>query len=226
MTSAAVRSTSALLHPGRRRRCRASRGDARSFRRRLVVRFTHALGSGQGEMPVRLESCLRLHTHRSISTPPAAVDAFLTSIADTRILALDTEGASFHRFVDRIYLLQLSTREQTAVIDPLPIGTPAGLGTLLEDPAVEVVFHDADYDLRLLQQDYGWHVRNIFDTRIAAQLLGLRGVRIGRAARQVLRRSSSTRSISAPIGRCVRSPRACSTTRRRTRSTCSSCATG
>ncbi|HEY5062618.1 MAG TPA: HRDC domain-containing protein [Gemmatimonadaceae bacterium] len=103
-----------------------------------------------------------------------AVDSFLTSISGTRILALDTEGASFHRFVDRIYLLQLSTREQTAVIDPLPIGTPARLGTLLEDPAVEVVFHDADYDLRLLQQDYGWHVRNIFDTRIAAQLLGLK----------------------------------------------------
>ena len=105
---------------------------------------------------------------------PAAVDAFLSSISRTGILALDTEGASFHRFVDRIYLLQLSTREQTAVIDPLPIGAPRGLGTLLEDPAVEVVFHDADYDLRLLQQDYGWHVRNIFDTRIAAQLLGLK----------------------------------------------------
>jgi ribonuclease D len=45
---------------------------------------------------------------------------------------------------------------------------------MLEDGAVEVVFHDADYDLRLLHQDYGWHVRNIFDTRIAAQLLGIR----------------------------------------------------
>ena len=45
---------------------------------------------------------------------------------------------------------------------------------MLEDPAVEVVFHDADYDLRLLHQDYGWHVRNIFDTRIAAQLLGIK----------------------------------------------------
>ena len=35
------------------------------------------------------------------------------------------------------------------------------------------MLHDADYDLRLLHQDYGWHARNIFDTRIAAQLLGL-----------------------------------------------------
>jgi len=102
----------------------------------------------------------------------AAVEAFTTSIAGVTELALDTEGASFHRFIDRIYLLQLSTRDKHAVIDPLPIGPPAGLGRLLEDPAVEVVFHDADYDLRLLKQDYGWKINHIFDTRIAAQLLG------------------------------------------------------
>ena len=100
------------------------------------------------------------------------VETFTSEIAATREIALDTEGASFHRFVDRVYLLQLSTRNRHAVIDPLPIGAPPGLGALLEDPSVEVVFHDADYDLRLLQQDYGWHVRTIFDTRIAAQLLG------------------------------------------------------
>jgi ribonuclease D len=102
----------------------------------------------------------------------AEIEKFTSEIATTREIALDTEGASFHRFVDRVYLLQLSTRTRHAVIDPLPIGVPAGLGALLEDPAVEVVFHDADYDLRLLQQDYGWHIRTIFDTRIAAQLLG------------------------------------------------------
>ena len=106
-----------------------------------------------------------------LDTVPA-VNAFTAEIAGTREIALDTEGASFHRFIDRIYLLQLSTRGRHAVIDPLPIGAPAGLGALLEDPAVEVVFHDADYDLRLLQQDYGWRITHIFDTRIAAQLLG------------------------------------------------------
>jgi ribonuclease D len=103
-----------------------------------------------------------------------AVGTFLGGIRGTPILALDTEGASFHRFIDRIYLLQLSTRDQHAIIDPLPIASPAGLGALLEDPKVEIVFHDADYDLRLLHQDYGWHVRTIFDTRIAAQLLGVK----------------------------------------------------
>ena len=110
-------------------------------------------------------------TFEYLDTVPA-VTAFTEEIAGTREIALDTEGASFHRFIDRIYLLQLSTRDRHAVIDPLPIGRPEGLGALLESPDVEVVFHDADYDLRLLQQDYGWRITHIFDTRIAAQLLG------------------------------------------------------
>ncbi|HET9636456.1 MAG TPA: ribonuclease D [Gemmatimonadaceae bacterium] len=105
---------------------------------------------------------------------PAEVEGFLSQISDVRELAIDTEGASFHRFLDRIYLLQLSTRERNAIIDPLPIGSPRKLGDLLQDKSIEVVFHDADYDLRLLHQDYGWHVTNIFDTRVAAQLLGIK----------------------------------------------------
>ena len=103
-----------------------------------------------------------------------AADRFLASIAGTRAIALDTEGASFHRYVDRIYLLQLSTDRRHAIIDPLKVVSPTALGTMLESRDVEVVFHDADYDLRLLHQDYGWRVTNIFDTRVAAQLLGVK----------------------------------------------------
>src|SRR5687767_5278387 len=101
-------------------------------------------------------------------------DDFLDDISGVREIAIDTEGASFHRFIDRIYLLQITTRDRSAIIDPLPIGMPPRLGHILEDPQVEVVFHDADYDLRLLHQDYGWQVNRIFDTRIAAQLLGIK----------------------------------------------------
>jgi ribonuclease D len=117
--------------------------------------------------PARTESALYLDQ-------VGAVDHFLSEISDVTELALDTEGASFHRFLDRVYLLQISTRGRSAIIDPLPIGSPARLGELLQSKDVEVVFHDADYDLRLLHQDYGWHVTNIFDTRIASQLLGIK----------------------------------------------------
>ncbi|HJR16629.1 MAG TPA: HRDC domain-containing protein [Gemmatimonadales bacterium] len=92
------------------------------------------------------------------------------------LLAVDTEAASFHRFHDRIYLLQLSSRLETAVVDPLAVTSLEPLSSALADPAVEIVFHDADYDLRLLGLQYGFRATNLFDTRIAAQLLNEPGV--------------------------------------------------
>ena len=110
---------------------------------------------------------------------PAAAAQLIASLGRVGRIAIDTEGASFHRFVDRIYLIQISTEDVTAVIDPLTAGDLPALGTLLADRSVEVVLHDADYDLRLLHQDYGWHPTNIFDTRIAAQLLGIPAFGLG-----------------------------------------------
>jgi ribonuclease D len=92
------------------------------------------------------------------------------------LLAVDTEAASFHRYLDRVYLLQISSREETAVVDPLATEGLGPIGELLADPAIEIVFHDADYDLRLLHREYGYTAKNLFDTRIAAQLLNEPGV--------------------------------------------------
>ncbi len=113
------------------------------------------------------------HTPIFLDTPESTA-RFLREISTTQEIAVDTEGASFHRYVDRIYLLQISTRDRSAIIDPLAVAQLDGLGALMERPDVEVVFHDADYDLRLLRQDYGWDVVRVFDTRVAAQLLGIR----------------------------------------------------
>ena len=92
------------------------------------------------------------------------------------LLAVDTEAASFHRYRDRVYLLQLSSRLETAVVDPLAVSDLGPLGAVLADPNIEIVFHDADYDLRLLGHEYGFRSANLFDTRIAAQLLNEPGV--------------------------------------------------
>jgi ribonuclease D len=101
-------------------------------------------------------------------------DEFFRSIRGVPELAIDTEGASYHRFLDRVYLLQVSTREQDVIIDPLTAGALPGLTEVLGVSGTEVVFHDADYDLRLLRKDYGADAANVFDTRVAAQLLGIR----------------------------------------------------
>lgn len=101
---------------------------------------------------------------------------FADELATEPLMAVDTEAASFHRFRDRVYLVQLSSRSRTAIVDPLAVGDLGALGRILADPAIEVVFHDADYDLRLLDLQYGFHARRIFDTRIAAQLLNEPGI--------------------------------------------------
>jgi ribonuclease D len=92
------------------------------------------------------------------------------------LLAVDTEAASFHRYLDRVYLLQISSPGETAVVDPLATGGLGPIGELLRDPAIEIIFHDADYDLRLLHREYGFTAQNLFDTRIAAQLLNEPGI--------------------------------------------------
>jgi ribonuclease D len=109
--------------------------------------------------------------HRYVSTP-LQLAALMKRLAREPLVAVDTEAASFHRFVDRIYLIQLSSRRETAIVDPLTAGDMSSLGAVLADPGIEVVFHDADYDLRILDRDYGVRARRVFDTRIAAQLLG------------------------------------------------------
>lgn len=112
---------------------------------------------------------------RLIQTP-AELQDLVARLSREPLLAVDTEAASFHRYHDRVYLLQISSRGETAVVDPLAVGTLAPLAAPLADPGIEVVFHDADYDLRLLDREYGFGATNLFDTRVAAQLLNEPGV--------------------------------------------------
>jgi ribonuclease D len=110
---------------------------------------------------------------------PGSFQALLSEIRGAPLVALDTEAASFHRYHDRIYLVQLSTPALTAVIDPLGVGDLSPIGELLANPNVEKVFHDADYDLRLFDRQFGFRARRLFDTRIAAQFLSEPGIGLG-----------------------------------------------
>ena len=103
-------------------------------------------------------------------------DRLLDSLATEPLLAVDTEAASFHRYEDRVYLLQISSRNRTAVVDPLAVERFDRFASILADPQIEVIFHDADYDLRLLERQYGIRAARLFDTRIAAQFLNEPGI--------------------------------------------------
>ena len=106
-----------------------------------------------------------------IQTPEALAEA-MAALEREPLVAVDTEAASFHRYHDRIFLIQLSSPSRTEIIDPLAVADLSPVGGLLADPKVEKIFHDADYDLRILDRDYGFRARRLFDTRIAAQLAG------------------------------------------------------
>ncbi|MEP6591100.1 MAG: HRDC domain-containing protein [Gemmatimonadota bacterium] len=139
---------------------------------------------------------------------PETFQALLAEVAGADLVALDTEAASFHRYHDRIYLVQLSTRSVTAVIDPLGVGDLSPIGALLADPAVEKIFHDADYDLRLFDKQYGFRAKRLFDSRVAAQFLGEPGIGLAallekyfsvKADKRFQRADWSARPLSPPM---------------------------
>lgn len=92
-------------------------------------------------------------------------------------LALDCEAAGFHRYSDRLCLVQVSTPSgRDLIFDPLEVELSDLLRPLLEDPDRPLYMHGGDYDFRLLDRDLGIHPRGLFDTQVAAQLLGLPGL--------------------------------------------------
>ena len=89
----------------------------------------------------------------------------------TRV-AVDLESNNFHRYPDRVCLVQLATSDAVYIIDPLSIEDMTPLGELLANAAVEKVFHSANSDLRLLDRDWNFRVRGLFDSSIAAAFVG------------------------------------------------------
>jgi ribonuclease D len=100
------------------------------------------------------------------------LEAVARGLDGAGLLAVDTEAAGYHRYRDDVCLLQLSTRSETFVVDTLAVDGLEPLRDLLADPVTEVILHDADYDLRLLDRDYTLRVEGLFDTKVAARFLG------------------------------------------------------
>lgn len=95
-------------------------------------------------------------------------------LSGERLIAADTEAAGYHRYDDSLCLVQISTREETWLLDTLALGSLNPIAELFADPDIEILFHDADFDLRLLDRDFGVYVRGLFDTKIAARFTGAR----------------------------------------------------
>jgi len=98
--------------------------------------------------------------------------AFLLNLKSATWVAVDTEADSLHAYPEKVCLIQISTTAGDQLVDPL---AAIDLGPLLDGlSGHELIMHGADYDLRLLRKHHEFVPNTIFDTMLAARLLGLR----------------------------------------------------
>jgi ribonuclease D len=79
-----------------------------------------------------------------------------------------------HSYFHKVCLIQISANGHHMVIDPLAVESDdlQPLWEVVSDPDVPVLMHGADYDIRILDRDYGARIAGLQDTQIMAQLLG------------------------------------------------------
>ncbi len=94
----------------------------------------------------------------------------LADVAQSTVVAIDTEADSLHSYFEKLCLVQVSTVHADYLIDPL-----AGMDLqplLTEMQQRQTIFHGADFDLRMLRRAGTFEPQQMFDTMIAARLLG------------------------------------------------------
>ncbi|MDQ6861171.1 MAG: HRDC domain-containing protein [Verrucomicrobiota bacterium] len=87
-------------------------------------------------------------------------------------VAVDTEADSLHCYFEKLCLLQLSFNDNDYLVDPLASFDLSPLAEALTGK--ELVLQGADFDLRLLKRALNFTATRVFDTVVAARLLGIR----------------------------------------------------
>lgn len=97
---------------------------------------------------------------------------FLPVLRAAQWVAVDTEADSLHAYPEKVCLIQISTATGDRLVDPL---ANIDLDSLLDAlKGHDLIMHGADYDLRLLWKHHRFTPRSVFDTMLAARLLGQR----------------------------------------------------
>ena len=99
-------------------------------------------------------------------------------------LALDTEADSLHAYPEKLCLVQISGEGVEALVDPLAGLDLAPLLRIFGDH--ELIMHGSDYDLRLLRKTFDFKPKAIFDTMLAARLIGSREFGLGNLVEKFL----------------------------------------
>jgi ribonuclease D len=112
-------------------------------------------------------------------TRPGPLHDLSQRLGRERILAVDTESNSLYAYREQVCLIQFSTSREDLLVDPLALDDLSPLAPLFADPGIEKVFHAAEYDLITLKRDFGFKFENLFDTMVAARILGWEELGLG-----------------------------------------------
>ena len=113
-----------------------------------------------------------LKTSHLIETP-ADLERFLPELRRADVIAVDTESAAFYKYFHVVNLIQIATADSAAIIDPQALKDLSPLKALTAESSALWVMHGSGYDLRVLNRDFGIEFPRLFDTRLAAELLGM-----------------------------------------------------
>jgi len=102
-----------------------------------------------------------------------ALQSICAQFAQYDVLAVDTEFVREKTYFPKLCLIQIASHDLAACIDPLVLDDLSPLRELLDNANIKKIFHAARQDLEILKQDLGIIPSPIFDTQIAATLLGL-----------------------------------------------------
>ncbi len=105
-------------------------------------------------------------------TQQSQLEQFCDYALKARVLALDTEFMREKTYYPRLCLLQMQADDETAIVDPFKVRDLSVLSEVFESPRVMKVFHAGSQDIEILFRAVGIMPRPVFDTQIAAAVLG------------------------------------------------------
>ncbi|MCI9128735.1 MAG: ribonuclease D [Eggerthellaceae bacterium] len=97
---------------------------------------------------------------------------FIEEAKRSELLAIDTEFLREKTYYPKACLIQVSTDDRIYIIDPIALPDVSAIGVLLEDEGIVKVFHAGTQDIEILLRLTGTTPWPIFDTQMAAALLG------------------------------------------------------
>ena len=100
------------------------------------------------------------------------LEAFARRAAKSEVLAIDTEFMREKTYYPRLCLLQLGIDGDVAIVDPFAVEDLGVLADVLQSASTVKLFHSGRQDLEIILREVGVMPRPLFDTQVAAALLG------------------------------------------------------